>query len=224
MILEKLKHQRKVVKKVTQVEMAEVLEMSRETYSRKERGVYDFTLKEFEKAITCNPNSIFAKQAREELKKITPALTPSLTRHPKSRESYASEKTRKRRRDSLSSFPWETLALFAFLAFVIAWVAARLFFSDEIQKYFNYFAGQHPLLFYAIGTFILGILLFPAFNRMETEERTSAAGFFQRLHWAGLGLGGIIFICFLLLFIYHLIVFIISIVKYGLISLSSGQL
>ena len=51
MILEKLKHQRKVVKKVTQVEMAEVLEMSRETYSRKERGVYDFTLKEFESAI-----------------------------------------------------------------------------------------------------------------------------------------------------------------------------
>jgi tetratricopeptide (TPR) repeat protein len=168
---------------------------------------------EFEKAIESSPNSFFAKQALKELNKITPALAPSLVKHSKSIEHYGLDKSRKRLPNLLSSFPWKTAISFTLLAFFIAWYVDRFFFSSNLRKYLSYFEGRHPLLFYAIGTFILSIILFPAFNKMETEKRTGFDGVSQQLNWASLGLGFILFICSLILFIYHLIIFIISTLK-----------
>jgi tetratricopeptide (TPR) repeat protein len=157
---------------------------------------------EFEKAIKCRPNSIFAKQAREELNKITPILTPSLARHPDPSETYYPEKKEVRRKKHISSLLLEALTILAYLAFIIVWFGYELF-SDDIQKFYDYLEARYPLQVIFIGTFLSGAFLFWRIIKTKNQKRK---GMFEDMFNSLLAcLGVAVFICFLLIIIFRFI-------------------
>jgi tetratricopeptide (TPR) repeat protein len=162
----------------------------------------DKAREEFEKAIKCSPNSIFAKRARKELDNIKPPLSPPLEQRLEFSETYAPEMKKEQRKKRFLNLLLETLAILAYLAFVIVWFGYELF-SDDIQRFYEYLEARYPLLAIFIGTFLSGTFLF--WRIIKTKNQKRKGMFEDMFNSLLLCLGFAVFICFLLIIIFRFI-------------------
>lgn len=161
----------------------------------------DKAREEFEKAIKCSPNSIFAKRAREELANIKPSLATPLEQQLESIEAYSPERAKKQTKKRFYNLLLETLAILAYFAFLVAWFGYELF-PENIQRFYDYLEAHHPLLVALIGTFLSGIFLF---WRIKKAIRQKDIGVFQSVLLVICSVVFILFLIILTVVIIHMI-------------------